>query len=201
MGVGTVLTDWGVAARGLGGSSISGDRHVVAPFAGGALVAVIDGLGHGPEAAEAAEEAVAVLSAQPQEEPVALIERCHERLRKSRGAVVSVASIEEQSSRLHWLGVGNVEGVLVRPGEHEERSSLLVRGGVVGYRLPRLLESAHELRAGDTLLMATDGIRPRALREVPLEATGEATAKAVLHAGSSRNDDALVLAAVFGEPS
>ena len=195
MGSGTLLRDWGVASHSRDGITVSGDRHVVANFARGALVAVIDGLGHGVPAAEVAEEAAAVLTANPDDDPIVLMQACHSRLRASRGAVMSLASLGED--RMRWLGVGNVEGMLVRPGDRRERRSLLVRGGVVGYRLPRLLESEHDLRPGDTLIMATDGVSPEALREVPLGPTSEATAKAILEAGSAGNDDALVLAATY----
>ncbi len=78
----------GVAERALQGESRSGDRAVLVAYPGGALVAAIDGLGHGDGAAEAAEAAAAVLVAHPGEEPEALIARCHRELRRTRGVVV-----------------------------------------------------------------------------------------------------------------
>src|SRR4029077_9723821 len=59
--------DWGVAGLPLDGQAESGDRHVVQPFPGGFLLAVIDGLGHGSEAAMAATTAEFILRAEPQE--------------------------------------------------------------------------------------------------------------------------------------
>ena len=53
--------EWGLAARALHGQAESGDLHLVAPFAGGVLIAAVDGLGHGSEAAAAARVAVATL--------------------------------------------------------------------------------------------------------------------------------------------
>ena len=69
----------GIAERALAGEYRSGDRAVLVGYEGGALVAAIDGLGHGGEAADAAAAAAAVLGAHRDEDPVKLIEACHER--------------------------------------------------------------------------------------------------------------------------
>src|SRR5207245_2764106 len=54
--------EWGVAARSLLGQSSSGDRHIVKPFPRGVLLAAVEGLGHGDEAASAARIALATLA-------------------------------------------------------------------------------------------------------------------------------------------
>src|SRR2546422_8836961 len=89
------IIEWAAAGRALGGPSEaceSGDIHVAAPFPKGILVGVIDGLGHGPEAAQAARTAARVLTAHAGEPVQALIQRCHGSLRNTRGAVMSLAS-------------------------------------------------------------------------------------------------------------
>src|SRR5260221_455136 len=85
------LLEWGVAAMALAGLA-SGDSSVVQPFPGGVLVAVVDGLGHGPEAAAAAQVAVDILTRHADEELLALVKRCHEGMLPTRGAVMSLAS-------------------------------------------------------------------------------------------------------------
>src|SRR5439155_23273538 len=70
------LIEWGVAARTFPGESRSGDMYVVGPFPGGALVAAVDGLRHGDEAAEAAEAAARILAGHPAEPPQPLLRRC-----------------------------------------------------------------------------------------------------------------------------
>src|SRR5690242_3053400 len=105
--------EWGVAGRALTGEGESGDRHVVAEHSSGVLIGVVDGLGHGPEAAEAALTAVEVLVHHVGQPIVTLVSLCHESLRKTRGAALSIASIDIAGD-LEWIGVGNVEGVLVR---------------------------------------------------------------------------------------
>jgi phosphoserine phosphatase RsbX len=91
--------DWAVAARPLAGQSVSGDRHAVAPFPAGALVGVIDGLGHGEEAAVAAAIAVATLTAHAHEPVISLLKRCHEQLKGTRGVVMSVASFAARDTQ------------------------------------------------------------------------------------------------------
>src|SRR6266700_7377551 len=111
------LIEWGSAGRALGDANEgfeSGDRHVVATFPDGALVAVIDGLGHGTEAARAAKAAVYLIEACPHESVVDLIQHCHEALRRTRGAVMSLASFDARTSSITWAGVGSVDSVLLR---------------------------------------------------------------------------------------
>src|SRR5437879_10439108 len=107
------MLEWGVAALPLPGQTDCGDHHVVQAFAGGVLVAVIDAIGHGAEAARVAGLAAGVLERHPAEPVDALLLKCHERLRGSRGAAISVASFDHRSRTMTWLGVGNVNGVCV----------------------------------------------------------------------------------------
>src|SRR5215472_796354 len=64
---------WGVATRALPGQTVSGDLHLVKEFRDGALLAVVDGIGHGAEATAAAGLAVRILEAHAEEPPVTLI--------------------------------------------------------------------------------------------------------------------------------
>jgi|SRR6185369_404081 len=186
-------------AYGWAGSAIegdeSGDLHVVAMLPRGALLAVIDGLGHGPEAALAAREAATILREQAGLPVSELIERCHEGLRKTRGAVMSLVSLDMRSSTIDWCGVGNVESVLFRRSATAlpTREAMSTRGGVVGYRLPQLRVSTLSVSAGDTLVLATDGIRNEFTAAVDLEEEPQAIADALLQRYARGTDDALVL--------
>src|SRR6266516_4269653 len=111
--------DWGVATRALAGETESGDLHLVKRVGRGTLVAAVDGLGHGAEAAAAARAAVAALDRYAEESLPPLVRRCHEALAGSRGVVMSLAYLGGVQPSLTWLGVGNVEGVVLyaaRPG-------------------------------------------------------------------------------------
>src|SRR5204862_622117 len=88
----------------------SGDRAVVIVFPDGALVAGIDGLGHGSEAARAARLAAQVIREGPAEDLPLLARRCHEVLQGTRGAAVTLVYVSARPGEMTWLGVGNVEG-------------------------------------------------------------------------------------------
>ncbi|MGH2554584.1 MAG: SpoIIE family protein phosphatase [Actinomycetota bacterium] len=198
------LIDWGVAARALAGEARSGDSYVVEPFPGGVLVAAVDGLGHGDEAADAARAATDILSQHPDEPPVSLVRRCHEGLRATRGVAMSLASFGRMTHTMSWLAVGNVEGLLFKRDTEWRtvRESLLLRGGVVGYRLPTLLPSVVSVGAGDVLVFATDGIRTGSFDGLRMTNPPAKIAEDIVARFSRGTDDALALVARYrGERS
>jgi serine phosphatase RsbU (regulator of sigma subunit) len=194
------LIEWAVAERPLEGESLSGDMYVAAPTAVGALLAVIDGLGHGPEAASAARPGVEVLVADPAAPVDVLIERCHQAMRRTRGAAITVVSVDATEQRLDWIGVGNVEGRVLRASttEQEADQALLLRAGVVGYRMPPVRVATTPLGAGDLLILASDGLDPGFGESVDRQAEPQAIADDLLARHGKPIDDALVLVARLG---
>jgi phosphoserine phosphatase RsbX len=194
---------WGVSSRALDAGAECGDLHVVAPGAQTVLVAVIDGIGHGSEAAAAARAAAAVLCQHADEPLIPLMRRCHEELRRTRGVVLSMASFDLPSNTMVWLGVGNVEGALFRADRRANptRDSLVLRGGVVGYQIPPLRTSEHRVEAGDVLVFATDGVRSEFTEYSPLGRDMQEVADTMLVRYGKETDDAMVLAARYeGHP-
>ncbi|MDB5425432.1 MAG: hypothetical protein JWQ29_2848 [Phenylobacterium sp.] len=191
----TGVVEWAVASRPLAGQRDSGDLHLVAPFEGGALAAVIDGLGHGPEAAAAARAAAASLSRSPGAPVTDLIQLCHADVRSTRGAVLSLASFDAVRGVVTWVGVGDVEGILLRasPTEAGKRESILLRNGVVGYRLPPLREAAWPIAAGDIVIFATDGVRHAFTATVAGGRSPQEIADDVIARHGKSTDDALAL--------
>jgi serine/threonine protein phosphatase PrpC len=187
--------EWAVADRIQPGQSESGDRHLVLSTADRALVAVVDGLGHGAAAASAAKIAVAALGRGADRALGQLVRECHRRLTGTRGAVLSAAVFSFAEDTMTWLGVGNVEGRLLRaPGSARPRGEgLLVRGGVVGVQLPPLVPGVVPIRRGDTLILATDGVRSDFLdARLPYQEP-PVLARHVLARFGTQTDDALVL--------
>lgn len=195
----TPLIDWAVATLALEGEDESGDLHVVMPFAGGVLVGAIDGLGHGPEAAVAARNAAETLMRHAHEPVRTLFERCDESLRGTRGAVITLASFDERARTMSWMGVGNIEGTLLRgdPGRGRPRESVMLVGGVPGHQLPAFRTNEVEVSPGDTLVLATDGIRGGYLDLVAISGPPQQLADQLLSEYGKGTDDALVLVARY----
>jgi phosphoserine phosphatase RsbX len=186
---------WGVATRALPGERESGDVAVVRMFRGGALAAAVDGLGHGPEAARAARIAARVVEASAGEPVARLFELSHAELRETRGAVMSLASFQAADDTVTWLGVGNVDGRLIRGDEQDGQAdrSILCLGGIVGFNLPPLHPVTLPVRRGDTLIFATDGVRSGFARSPDLSGSEREVADRIMALEAKGTDDALVL--------
>lgn len=189
----------GLAARALEGELSSGDQHLIYPFADGMLVAVVDGLGHGWEAAQAARTAVTTLKHHVGESLDSLVERCQARLVGTRGVAASMAAFSVIDSTMTWLGVGNVEGVLVhsQATHGREREFLLLGRGFIGGPLPKLRPFVVPVGKGDTLTFATDGVTSDFHKEVNVCERPQTIADRVLSNYGRFSDDALVLVARF----
>jgi phosphoserine phosphatase RsbX len=193
------LVHWGVATLALEGQVESGDLHLVQPVKDGVLIAVIDGLGHGEEAAAAARLAVSTLERYAEEPPLSLLQRCHVALKGGRGVVMSLARFDAPRGTMTWLGVGNVEGVLhhVDWSERSGRASLVTRGGIVGGEIPTVQAAVIPVNAGDVLVFATDGIGSGFLSDVSAREEPQRLADQILARYGKDTDDALVLVAKY----
>jgi phosphoserine phosphatase RsbX len=189
------MAEYGVAKLALPGEAESGDRHLVCCNEGGILIAAVDGIGHGAEAADAAKTATAILRNGIGEPIISLITTCHEKLRSTRGVVLSLAWVDTKHGLMTWLGVGNVHGVLVRSDrKNGAQETLLLRGGVVGDHLPQLQAAVLPVARGDLLIFATDGVRTDFTRTLSALENPQRAADRILQGFRNGSDDALVLA-------
>lgn len=199
MTVTTGTTDWVVwAAAGapIPGQVTSGDGYLVVPRALRTLIAVMDGLGHGPAAHEATSAAIAAIEETPDAPLRSLFERCHMALKGTRGVVMTVAAIAGDG-QTEWLGVGNVSGYVVRSALPHPHEAALNRGGVVGWRMPSLHTRSVRLDAGDLLIMVTDGIRDGFVSSVEPILSPGIIASRILEENGRGYDDALVVVARY----
>jgi len=189
------MVEYGVAKYVLPGQGESGDHHLVCCNRNGILIAAIDGIGHGEEAASVSKAAAALIRSCADEPIISLVERCHEKLRSTRGVVLSLALVDPEHGMMTWLGVGNVHGVLMRSDAKNgnAQESLLLRAGVVGSQLPALQATVIPVAKGDTLFFATDGIRSDFPASLSARENPQRAADRILEQYRSGNDDALVL--------
>jgi len=189
--------EWGTATAPHPAQSVSGDVALVISLPEGALVAAIDGLGHGHEAARAAQIAREIVGKAAGVDIVALAHRCHRALARTRGAAVALAYLSFAASTLTWLGVGNVAGRLIT-GDQRTRApsasaSLRLRRGVVGHQLPAIGTVTLDIRRGDILILATDGIAPGFGEALDVSGSPQRIAERILAEHWTVADDGLVL--------
>jgi phosphoserine phosphatase RsbX len=199
-----LVLERGEAGQAHAGHGRSGDLAVFAASQRGGLVAVIDGLGHGDPAADAAEAAAEVLRAYADDPPQQLLERCHEQLRRTRGAVMTLAWFDLEQRTMAWTGVGNVEARFVRAGDRGDarHASPVVLGGVVGYNLPQVRMGTIPLEPGDAVVLATDGVAADYSSSLESGIPAQELAGRVLERHGKGNDDALaVVVRYLGPPA
>ncbi|SOD58257.1 Anti-sigma regulatory factor (Ser/Thr protein kinase) [Streptomyces zhaozhouensis] len=180
-------------ARGEREEPCCGDAFAVRETPDGPTVALVDALGHGPEAQRAAETALAVFDEDPSLPLTELLTRQHRALRRSRGAAVALLRLGAEEAA--FAAVGNVR--LVRIGLGRPHGGPAGPPGIVGYTLPRLV--AHRLPRvpGETLLLHTDGIDPgwhRAPAAGPPRLPPTLLAPFLAHRHRRVRDDAAVVA-------
>jgi serine phosphatase RsbU (regulator of sigma subunit) len=183
------------ASRPYPGEPRNGDAWQVDWHASQCRIAVVDGLGHGPEAALASSEALRALAARPQLSPEEGLRVCHAALRATRGAAISIAAIDTEASRLTFAGVGNAEACLLLDGTWQR---LIAYRGIVGATLPRLRTFTFQLTPGWSLAMFTDGVRSRfQFDALPLAADQEPQtfASESLENWARESDDATIVIA------
>jgi len=191
------MLEVGVAQFTLPGEARSGDRCHLVQSRERAMVAVIDGLGHGAQAAIAAEAACEVLDAPGRHSVTELMLRCHERLRGTRGAAMTLFEFDLKQQRLEWLGVGNIAVVLLHPEPSGKltRTELLVRSGVVGDSLPATAPATVRVVPGDVLVAATDGVGADFPDDIERIEPPQRLAERLLEEHRNGHDDALVVVA------
>jgi serine/threonine protein phosphatase PrpC len=191
--------DTAFATLPLPGEKESGDLCLIKRVGVGTLVAVVDGLGHGEEAANAAHAAVGALERYAREPLSDLVRRCHEALLGLRGVVLGLAYLDPQGATLTWLGVGNIGGILLRAdsGSRPARVTLVPSAGFIGGDPPHPTTRSVPLALGDTVLLFSDGIKEGFADSVVVTNTPKEIVDSAISRHTKGNDDALILVARY----
>jgi serine phosphatase RsbU (regulator of sigma subunit) len=177
------------------GQTVCGDHWSAAQQARRCVVVCADGLGHGPDAAVAAQGATRAFDEHPHEAPERMLERMHAALRHTRGAAVSVAEVDLDAGVVRYAGVGNVSATLWTPGQSR---TLVTHAGIVGSEMRKVQAFETALPDPWVLVMHSDGVSGRwSLDAYPgLARRDPAVIAAVLYRDFCRGtDDATVVVA------
>jgi anti-sigma regulatory factor (Ser/Thr protein kinase) len=176
----------------MAGEEECGDGWGVRCDGRGATLLAADGLGHGPEAARAAETAIRTMEARKGAQAGELMQAAHDALRPTRGAALATARIDFDADELRFAGVGNIAGCDM----DGKRRALVSHNGIVGHNMRKVQEFPLPFPTGALCIMHSDGIQTQwDLDKYP----GLAGRSAVLIAAIlmrdfiRRRDDAMVL--------
>jgi len=186
---------YGVWSRPHPGEEANGDAYFIGERGGRTLLAVIDGLGHGPGAKQAADVVIDHLEEWTGEPLDEVLPALHDSLRATRGAVIGAAIIDKAGGRFHYAGIGNI---MVRVYGAPERVSPISANGTLGARLGQVRVWTYPWAEGATLIMASDGVSaswdieayPGVLKQSP-----QLLAGIMMRDYGRDNDDATVLVA------
>ncbi len=103
-----------MAARPLTGQTVSGDLHMVELFEKARCWRRLTASDTAMKPPCRANVAADVLKKNAGESVISLVQRSHEALVGTRGAVMTLAAIDIRGSKVRWIGVGNVEARLFR---------------------------------------------------------------------------------------
>jgi anti-sigma regulatory factor (Ser/Thr protein kinase) len=177
------------------GETQCGDNWCVAQSDKFITAVVADGLGHGPLAARAANEAIRVFGESPFAVPEDYLTKAHEALQHTRGAAVACARVDREARTLLYAGVGNIAASIVSHRTQTEKA-LPSHNGIVGHQLSKTHQFEFPVLEDDLLVMHSDGLTSRwKLDGYPgLSSRVPALIAAVLYRDFKRaRDDATVL--------
>ena len=147
----------GVLSVPLKGEQVSGDGWGTRKNAESVLLMVVDGLGHGTLAAEAAREAERVFGASSSDSPTPILQDSHDSLKKTRGAAMAVASLHFDKRLISYAGVGNIGSSIVKPNGNNR--GMTSHNGTLGHHLARIQEFSFPWDDSSILVMHSDGLK------------------------------------------
>ena len=148
----------GVVSEPISGEDVCGDGWGVRFSPDAAMVMVVDGLGHGILAAEAAREAERVLAEGRHDSLTDILLDAHLALKKTRGAAFGLARIDVTRRLVSFAGVGNISTSIVMPGSSR---SLASHNGILGQQMERIQEFTVPWEQNSIVVMHSDGLGTR----------------------------------------
>jgi anti-sigma regulatory factor (Ser/Thr protein kinase) len=136
-----------------------GDAWAVRQRGNESIFLVVDGLGHGVHAAEAAAALVRSLDESLRQSapgPVELLERAHAALRGTRGAAAAIAVVDTAAGSVRFAGIGNIAANILTDGASR---SMVSHNGIVGHQMRKVQEFAYPWSPDSVLVLASDGLK------------------------------------------
>jgi serine/threonine-protein kinase RsbT len=187
----------GIACRPALGMTMNGDTYLIKEWNGQTLLGIIDGLGHGEEAAVASKKAERYVLANHTKDVEQLISGMHYHLHGTRGAVAGVVRIDRHASRIFFCGIGNIEVSIV--GEPQMHPTSLE--GILGVNMRKIIKFGYDYSSLKAVALHSDGISGRfSLSDYPLMyEQPQSVAERIMAEWGKKEDDATIVIAVEEE--
>jgi hypothetical protein len=117
---------------------------------------ICDGLGHGAQAAAAADVARATFDRHAERSASEVVSCVHHALHSTRGGAIAVAELDHRHDTLHFCGIGNISAAIVRPAGRAQH--LISLAGIAGHIARRVQSFTYDWPRGSVLVMHSDGI-------------------------------------------
>jgi anti-sigma regulatory factor (Ser/Thr protein kinase) len=147
---------YGAISVAMPGEIDCGDAWDLVADADGLAVMVVDGLGHGAFAAEAARTCIDVFKSASDISPMEILQRANRAMSKTRGGAAACARVG--GARMSYAGVGNINAHLV---SREKSQGLVSYNGTLGMHQRHAQQLEYAVEPGALLIMHSDGISAR----------------------------------------
>jgi anti-sigma regulatory factor (Ser/Thr protein kinase) len=145
----------GVVSLAKRGESVCGDGWGTREMPGHSFFMVVDGLGHGTYACEAAGEAQRVLAESHEASAANILRDCHDALKKTRGAAAAIAAISQEKGTLTYAGIGNISAAVI---DGQNRRGIASHNGTLGHQMRKIQEFTVPWNQESILVMHSDGL-------------------------------------------
>ncbi len=175
------------------GESVCGDAWSFSQSEARTVYIVADGLGHGPLAGEASQEAIRIFQSISEQSPERILMEIHSGLTRTRGAAVAIAEILHSENVVNYSGAGNISASIHAAGKTRNMVSM---NGTVGHSVAKFHSLTYPWDKDSLLIMHSDGITARSgLEQYPgLASRHPALMAAILYRDFRRgSDDVTVL--------
>ena len=141
------------------GETTSGDGFVSKKTDKYIKLMLADGLGHGPEANKAINEAANAFKIFPDYSPTETIRFIHNAIKKTRGAVINIVGYNYANKTWASAGVGNIAVRMSGPVSFKNHMSY---NGIVGHNIPTTMsDQEYHLEDFNQVMLCSDGIKTR----------------------------------------
>lgn len=152
------MLEIGAVTRPKPGQEVCGDGWAVEQRPGKTRLFLADGLGHGPEAAQASQEAVLAFRKQAARSPKEALEAIHAAISGTRGVAAALAEIDFARHEVLFAGIGNIAGTIYTPTQSQ---SMVSHNGIVGHQVRKVQEFVYPWPPQALVILHSDGVSHR----------------------------------------